>query len=125
MCLCVWLDSKGSESSINTIAFVSLLADGTVSSFATENMQSDSESQRDTEMERKQKGRDNLCACVCVCGLLLRMPACASDISVLHLIAGADGSIKTTCAVPPPFIPVRSKAECSCRGVLHWPCQDP
>jgi len=91
---------------------VSLLAEETVFSFETENMQSDSESQRDTEMERKQKGRDNVCVCVCVrarvCGLLLRMPTCANDISVLHLIAGADGSIKATCAVPPPFIPVCS-----------------
>lgn len=45
---------------------MSLLADETVSSFETENMQSDNESQRDGEEE---SGRNNVCVCVCLCGL--------------------------------------------------------
>ena len=59
MCACMCVrplkPPKGLESWINTIAFVSLLADETVSSFETENMQSDNESQRDREEERGKK----------------------------------------------------------------------
>lgn len=64
-CMCVrpLKPLKGLESWINTIAFVSLLADETVSSFETENMQSDNESQRDGEEE---SGRNNVCVCVSV-----------------------------------------------------------
>lgn len=67
-----------------------MLADETVSSFEIENMQSDNESQRDWGVggwgELRREG----------CVAFLRMPACASNIMVLHLITGADGSINKT-----------------------------
>lgn len=61
------------------------------------NMHSDSESQRDTERETewKQEGRDNVCVCVWAVSLLW-MLTCESDIRVLHLTTGADGSINRT-----------------------------
>ena len=71
-------------------------------------------------MERKQKGRDNAQVCVCVCECvcvgcisLLRMPTCAGDIGVLHLIMGADGSIKRTSVHVAAVYPCRASV-CVC-----------
>lgn len=102
---------------------MSLLADETVSSFETENMQSDSESQRDTERQRRSRRgeitRIKVRVCVCVgCISLLWMPTCESNIRVLHLIAGADGSINRTSVCVTTVYPSQACVRvCRCRGV--------
>lgn len=73
VCLCArpLKPLKSLESQINTIAFVSLLAEETVSCIEIENTQSDNESQRD----RKEAGGEGWCVCVCVWAVF-RLPTC-------------------------------------------------
>lgn len=92
---------------------MSLLAEETVSSFAIENTQSDSEGQKNRE-EAEDEG---WCMCVCVgCISFLRLQTCASGIRVPYLIRGADGLINRTsvrAVIPSRFV-----------RVCVFPCQD-
>lgn len=105
---------------------MSLLADETVSSFETENMQSDSESQRDTERQRRSRRgeitRIKVCVSVCVwavfhfCGC--RHVKATSGFCILsqELTVQLTGQV----CVPLPFIPVRPA--CMCVGVEGCVC---
>lgn len=115
MCVYVWerplKPLKGLESWINTIAFVSLLADETVSSFETENMQSDSESQRDTERQRRsRRAVFHFCGC--------RHVKATSGFCILsqELTVQLTGQV----CVSLQFIPVRPA--CVCVGVEGCVC---